>query len=420
MDKNRRVVLKSLAAAAAMPTLGMSGFAKAAEMRATDSILRDAASSGKVPGIVAAVTTGKETIFAAAHGLRGLGETPPVKRDTVFYIASMTKPLTSVAAMQLVEQGKIKLDEPVGKFVPELANLNVLEGYNTNGTPKLRPAKTQVTLRQLLTHTSGFAYDIWDEDILKYYKVAGLPPLGGATKKALDLPLIFEPGTDWMYGISLDWTGLVIEAISGMRLGAYLEHNVTGPIGMKDTAFAIRPDMRERLSKMHSRNQDGQLSVIPFEFKQDAEVQSGGAGLYSTTPDYLKFMRMILNKGRADGVQILSEKTVTEHLYKNAMGDSKLRVHKLKTAIPFISNDAEFFPGVEKTWSTGFMINNAQAFTGRTAGSLGWAGLANTYFWIDPKKDIAGVAMMQLLPFADKTSLDIFYDFEKSVYSTRA
>jgi methyl acetate hydrolase len=416
MENNRRIVLKSLAAFAALPTLWTSVFAAAAEMSTADRGLRDAASTGKVPGIVAGVTNSKETIFTAAHGVRGLGETLPIRNDTVFYIASMTKPLTSVAAMQLVEQGKIKLDEPVGKYVPELANLNILEGYNPDGTPKLRPAKTQVTLRQLLTHTSGFAYDIWDENILKYYKIAGLPPLSGGTKKALEIPLVFESGTDWKYGPSLDWTGVLIENISGLRLGQYLERNVTGPIGMKDTAFFIRPDMRERLSKMHSRQNDSKLSVIPFEYKQDPDEESGGAGMYSTAPDYLKFMQMILNKGRANGTQILSARTVTEHLSKNAMGD--IRVKKLKTAIPFLSNDAEFFPGVEKTWSTGFMINETQAFTGRSAGSLAWAGLANTYFWIDPKRDIAGVVMMQLLPFADKMSLDIFYDFEKSVYSS--
>jgi len=416
MDNTRRNVLKSLAAVAGLPTLWTGAYAAAAEKTAAELVLQNATSTGQVPGIVAGVTNSKETIFTAAHGLRGLGETLPITNDTVFYIASMTKPLTSVAAMQLVEQGKIQLDEHIGKYLPELANLKILEGYNSDGTPKLRPAKTQVTLRHLLTHTSGFAYDIWDESILKYYKVAGLPPLSGGTKKALEIPLVFEPGTNWKYGPSLDCTGVLIETVSGLRLGQYLERNVTGPIGMKDTAFFIRPDMRERLSKMHSRQNDGKLSVIPFEYKQDPDEESGGAGLYSTTPDYLKFMRMILNKGRVNGMQILSAQTVTEHLSKNAMGD--IRVKKLKTAIPFLSNDAEFFPGVEKTWSTGFMINEAQAFTGRSAGSLAWAGLANTYFWIDPKKDVAGVAMMQLLPFADKTSLDIFYDFEKSVYSS--
>lgn len=418
MQKNRRVVLKSLAAAAVMPALSMTGHTSAAEVKSADAILVDAASSGKVPGVVGAVTNGHETLFSAAHGVRGLGETFPVQLDTVFYIASMTKPLTSVAAMQLVEQGKIKLDEPIGKYIPDLANPRVIEGYRPDGTAVLRPAKRAITLRHLLTHTSGFAYDIWNQDILRYYKTAGIPNLGTGERKALDIPLIFEPGTNWMYGINLDWTGVVIEKLTGMRLGEYVEKNVTGPIGMTDTAFFIRPDMRARLSKMHTRKDDGQLSVLPFEVKQNPQEESGGAGLYSTVPDYLKFMRMILSDGKANGHQILSADTVREHLCKNAMGD--IRVRKLETAIPFLSQNAEFFPGVQKTWSTGFMINETQAFTGRSAGSLAWAGLANTYFWIDPKKNLAGVAMMQLLPFADSTSLNIFYDFEKSVYAQHA
>jgi methyl acetate hydrolase len=407
---------KTLAEVAAMPLPWMSTHADAADMSRADAVLKDSVSSGKVPGIVAAVTTSKETIFTAAHGLRGLGETLPIKDDTVFYIASMTKPLTSVAALQLVEQGRVNLDEPVAKYVPELATLNILDGYETNGAPKLRPARTQVTLRHLLTHTSGFTYDIWDEKILNYYNVAGVPPLSGGSKSALEIPLVFEPGTNWKYGVGLDWAGVLIERVSGLRLGEYLERNVTGPIGMKDTAFFIRPDMRERLSKMHSRMDDAQLSVIPFEYKQDPEKESGGAGLYSTAPDYLQFMRMILNKGRANGMQILNEQTVTRHLSTNAMGD--IRVRKLETAIPFLSNDAEFFAGVEKTWSMGFMINEAPLSTGRSKGSLCWAGLANTYFWIDPEKDVAGLAMMQLLPFGDKASLDIFHEFERTVYST--
>lgn len=385
-------------------------------MNSIDAVLKNAITSRKVPGIVGAVTNDQETLFSAAYGVQSLDERSPAQLDTVFYIASMTKPLTSVAAMQLVEAGKIGLDEPVAKYVPELANLSVLVGYRSDGNPILRPARVQITLRHLLTHTSGFAYNIWNADILKYYKVTGIPVLSTGAKKALDLPLIFDPGTSWMYGPSLEWTGIVVETISGMRLGEYLKKNVTGPMGMTDTAFLIRPDMRARLSKMHSRKDNGQLEILPFEVKQNPEQEFGGAGLYSTAPDYLKFMRMILNKGKANGHKILNSQTVQEHLYKNAMGS--IRVKKLETAIPFLSQDAEFLPGIEKTWSTGFMINEAQAFTGRSAGSLAWAGLANTYFWIDPKKNVAGVAMMQLLPFADTTSLDIFYEFEKSVYSS--
>lgn len=380
-----------------------------------DPVLASAVASGDTAGVAAAVITRDETLYTGAHGARTLGASAAMDLDTVMLLASMTKPITSAAAMQLVERGKLSLDGPAAAVIPELGLLKVLQGWDTNGAPQLRDAKGQVTLRHLLTHTSGFTYEIWNADMECFYRTQNIPGILTGQKAALRVPLCFDPGTRWEYGIGTDWVGQLVEAASGLSLGDYFQRNITGPLGMDSTAFKISTAMRTRLAGMHVRGADGTLSVIPLETVQDPEFQSGGAGLYSTANDYLKFMRMILNAGRGNGNQVIKPETVAL-MSRNAMGP--LRVTRLSTQNPFFSSDVEFFPGVPKTWGLGFMINESPAPTGRSAGSLAWAGLANTYFWIDPTRNIAGLAMMQTLPFVDPRTLDVFYGFEKSVYAS--
>ena len=379
-----------------------------------DALLSAAVSAGDVPGVVAALTTREETIYEAAHGLRVQGLPEPMRPDTVMALASMTKPIVSAAAMQLVEQGRIGLDAPAANIIPELGQVRVLEGWEADGQPRARAAKGAITLRRLLTHTAGFTYDVWNADMARYLKTMNLPRAGSGQERALRLPLCFDPGERWEYGINIDWAGKMVEAVSGMRLGAYLERNLTGPLGMSSTAFKISPAMRARIAKVHQRSADGTFTLNPFEVPQDPEFEPGGGGLYSTAEDYQRFMRMILNGGKGNGNQVLRRETV-ELMSRNAMGD--LRVAMLPSQNPLLSCDAEFFPGVPRTWSTAFMINEAVAPTGRSAGSLAWAGLTNTYFWIDPAKSIGGVLMTQVLPFVDPRALALFTAYEKSVYS---
>jgi CubicO group peptidase (beta-lactamase class C family) len=331
------------------------------------------------------------------------------------FIASMTKPVTGVAAMQLVEQGKLSLDEPAAKLIPALGEVKVLDGWDAQGRPRLREAKGVITLRKLLTHTSGYVYDIWNADMNRYLEVTGLPRAGSGRNIALTAPLAFDPGERWEYGIGIDWAGKMVEAASGMRLGAYVRENIFGPLGMESTAYRISPSMRERLAKVHQRNDDGGLTVTDFEVNQEPEFEPGGGGLYSTAGDYLRFMRMILNGGSGNGNRLLRPETV-ELMSRNSIGD--LRVTLLPASKPALSRDAEFFAGTPKTWGLTFMINEADAPTGRPAGSLAWAGLANTYFWIDAKNGIAGVLMAQVLPFVDAKALALFYAFEKGVYGS--
>ena len=380
-----------------------------ARLKATaDPVLGKSVAAGDVPGVVAAVTTRDATVYEAGFGSRVLGQGPAMTHDTVMWIASMTKPVTGVAAMQLVEQGRLSLDEPAAKVLPELGRVRVLEGWDGD-KPRLREPRSAITLRNLLTHTSGYAYDIWNADMDKYLNVMGLPRAGSGRNIALTTPLASDPGTRWEYGIGIDWAGKMVEAASGQRLGAYMQEHIFGPLGMGSTAYRITPSMRERLAKVHQREAGGGLSVTPFETNQEPEFEPGGGGLYSTAGDYLKFIRMILNRGGC----LLRPETV-ELMSRNAMGD--LRVVKLPAVRAALSCDAEFFEGTPKTWGLTFMINEADAPTGRPAGSLAWAGLGNTYFWIDPKNGIGGVHMAQVLPFVDARALAGFYAFEKSVY----
>ena len=380
-----------------------------------DHLLQQAVQAGHVPGVVAAASSSQGTVYEAAFGERALGRGVAMTPDTVFWLASMTKPIVGAAAMQLVEQGKLTLDEPAAKFLPELAGVKLLTGWDSSGQPLLQAPKAQITLRQLLTHTAGFTSDIWNVDSARYLKTMNLPRAGSGKKIALSVPLTFEPGTRWEYGINIDWVGQVVAAVSGMRLGEYIQKNIAEPLGMGSTGFKISPSMRSRLATVHQRDTlTGVLSPTSFEVSQDTEFDPGGGGLYSTAGDYLRFTRMILNQGRGNGHQLLKPETVAL-MSKNAMGP--LRVSLLRTQNPAASLDAEFFPGIEKSWGLTFMINEQQAPTGRSTGSLAWAGLPNAFFWIDPKKDLAGVILMQLLPFVDPHAIGLFTAYEKAVYA---
>ena len=379
-----------------------------------DRVLREAIDRDDVPGVVAMAATREGSVYEGAFGKRVLPDGTAMTADTVFWIASMTKAITSTAAIQLVEQQKLTLDEPIAAVLSELATPQVLEGFDAAGEPRLRPARRPITLRHLLTHTAGFVYPIWNTDIGRYIDKTGTPDVRTCENRALALPLVFDPGEKWDYGINIDWVGKAVERASGQRLGDYFAQHLFAPLAMKDTAFKLTPEHRSRLVAMHARSENGSLAPIPFEMPQEPEFEMGGGGLYSTAPDYLAFVQLFLNNGTAHGRQVLKPETV-RLMAENAIGD--LRVQPLRTAMPASSNDAEFFPGMPKKWSLGFMISTEAVPGGRSAGSLAWAGLGNTYFWIDRARGIGGVVLMQLLPFADANALALFDRFEKAIYA---
>jgi methyl acetate hydrolase len=377
-----------------------------------DQVLRQKCEAKELPGAVAIAATGKEIIYQGAFGKRDLGKEDAMTADSVFWIASMTKAVTSAGAMQLVEQGKLSLDEPLGKLLPDLASPQVLEGFDANGEPKLRPARTPITLRHLMTHTAGFCYHLWNADMAKYLEKTGLPAITTCKNDALKIPIMTDPGTRWEYGINIDFIGKAVEAVSGKRLDAYLRDHLFSPLGMNDTRFKITDAQRQRLVGMHARTPDG-LVPIPFELEQEPEFHMGGGGLYSTAADYIKFTQMILNKGSGNGNQVLKPETIAL-MGQNHMGE--LNVNKLVSADLALTNDVDLYPDMVKKWGLSFLINTAKTPEGRSAGSLAWAGLANTYFWIDPARDVTGVILMQLLPFGDAKCLEAFAGFERGVY----
>lgn len=380
-----------------------------------DTLLLEAVRSGHVPGAVAMAASRDGTIAEAAAGERTLGSGAPMSLDTVFWIASMTKALTTTAALQLVEQGKLDLDAAASTIAPQLGQARVLTGFDSLGQPITRAPKSEITLRHLLTHTSGFGHETWSAEVQRTQSAWNIPRIGSGREAALRAPLLFDPGERWQYGIGIDWTGQLVEAASGQTLGAYLQEHVFAPLRMHSTAFRLTPALRERLAKMHQRDPDGSMRAIDFEVVQEPEFELGGGGLYSTAGDYLRFVRCILNGGTLEGSRILASDTVRE-MARNQIGD--LRVRPMKTALPALSNDAEFLPGTPKTWGLGFQINEDATPTGRPAGGLMWAGLPNCFYWIDLAGGVGGVLLTQILPFADPKAVTLFEEFETAVYAS--
>jgi len=414
----RRHILKSAAALAATASVGCSigrAWAQGPQSRQIDAALRRAVEAKEVPGVVAVAANDKGVIYEGAFGARDLVQGPAMTLDTIFRLASMTKAVTSVAAMQLVEQGKLQLDQPIGNVLPELSAPQVLEGFDDSGAPRLRPAKRPITLRHLLTHTAGFGYEFLNADLIRYVKTSGTP--SGSTGKlaSLRMPLLFDPGDRWEYGINLDWVGRAVEAVSGLPLEVYFRQHVFAPLGMSDTDYVISSAQRSRLVSAHQRKSDGSLEPITPPDPPWREFWSGGGGLYSTGRDYLVFLQMLMHQGRFNGAQLLRPQTVTL-MGQNQIGD--IRAGVAKTAMPERSNDFDFFPGMSCKWGLGYMITPHPGPNGRSAGSVTWAGIFNTYYWLDPQKRIAGVFLTQILPFADHQAVALYGEFESGVYGT--
>ena len=382
-------------------------------LKSIDTILSRAVESKAMPGVVAVAATDKGVLYEGAFGTREVGKDAPMTLDTVVWIASMTKAITATAAMQLVENGKLGLERPASEVVPELAAAKVLEGFDAAGKPRLRAPKRPITLRHLLTHTAGFGYEIWDPAIAQYQTATGTPGITTCTNAALTTPLMFDPGDRWEYGINIDWVGKIVETMSGQKLDRYFQEHIFGPLGIKDTSFKISSSQRARLATVHQRGEGGALAPIEFGLPQEPEFLMGGGGLYGTAGDYLTFARMIMQDGTFKGVQVLRPETVAL-MSQNHIGPIEVGV--FRTAMPALSHDIELFPGMSKKWGLSFLINTQPAPTGRSAGSLAWAGLANTYFWIDRAKRVCGVFLSQLLPFYDPAAIDLFGKFETEVY----
>ena len=382
---------------------------------AADAILeRVTTGELRVPGVVAMVTDRERNIYAGAAGLRRLDGDTAMTTDTVFAMFSTTKAITATAALQLVEEGRLDLDAPAQRHVPEIGELQVIDGFDEAGEPRLRAPKRDITTRMLLLHTAGFGYDFFNATYHRLAEEKGQPSVVTATRASLMTPLLFDPGDDWEYGSNIDWAGLVVEAITGRRLGEVFAERIFEPLGMTDTTFAITDALRARRAGMHARNADGTLTPIDFEPTPEPEVDMGGHGLYGTVGDYMKFIRMWLDDGAGPRGPVLQPETV-RMAAQNHLGEKKIRM--LPGVVPQLANDAEFFPGLAKSWSFSFMVNDEPAPTGRPAGALGWAGLANLFYWIDRQNGVGGFWATQILPFGDPTSFGAYLDVETAVYA---
>ena len=368
----------------------------------------------RVPGVVAAITGRDGLLYEGASGQRTHGQAGAMTTDSVFAMFSTTKAITATAVLQLVEDGLLDLDAPARNYVPMIGELKVLEGFDIDGTPRLRAPKKHITTRMLLLHTAGLGYEFFNENYNRLVQEGRQPSIISGSLAALMTPLLFEPGEEWEYGSSMDWAGLVVEAITGKRLGEVMQQRIFEPLGMTDTAFSMTASMLQRRAGMHQREEDGSLTAVEGSLlPEEPEVHMGGHGLFSTVKDYCLFIRAWLNDGQGDHGPILKPETIR---FAEKNGLDNLKIKALPCVIPSISHTAEFFPGMPKSWALSFMINEQDAPTGRPAGSLAWAGLANLFYWIDRKNGIGGFWATQILPFVDPVSTNGYLDFETATY----
>ena len=384
------------------------------KQRLDDVLARATQGADRVPGVVAMITDREGNIYEGAAGERILGSGVPMTLDTTFALFSTTKAITGTAVLQCVEEGLLDLDAPAATYVPDIGELKVLDGFDAGGNPVLREPKRDITTRMLLLHTAGFGYDFFNESYNRLSQEHGQPSVITCSKAALTTPLLFDPGEKWEYGTNIDWAGQVVESIRGHRLGDVMRERIFEPLEMADTAFTMSPSMKDRLAPIHQRESDGSLTpLIGFELPAEPEVHMGGHGLHGTVGDYMKFIRMWLNDGAGTSGRVLSPETVAAAVQNGLEGQ---HVGLLPGVLPTLSNDAEFFPGVPKGWAYSFMTNEEVAPTGRPAGSLAWAGLANLYYWIDRQTGVGGFWATQILPFADPGSINGYLEFETAVY----
>jgi methyl acetate hydrolase len=373
-------------------------------------------SEPRVPGVVAMITDRDGDIYAGAAGQRRIGGAP-MDAETVFAIFSTTKAIAGTAALQCVEEGLLDLDAPAKTYAPAIGRLQVIEGFGADGSPKLRPPKSDITTRQLLLHTAGLGYDFFNEKYKRLAEEQGQPSVVSASRAAIETPLLFDPGERWEYGSNIDWAGQVVEGVRGKRLGEVMQERIFAPLGMTETAFTRTDEMKARTATIHARGADGSLTPMDdFALPDYPEIDMGGHGLYGTVRDYMKFIRMWLNDGDGPNGRVLKPETVAWAVSGGLVPPQKVTM--LPGVIPSLSNDAEFFPGLAKDWSYTFMVNREAAPTGRPAGAIGWAGLANCFYWIDRANGVGGYWATQVLPFGDPVSFPGYLDFETAVYQS--
>lgn len=378
-----------------------------------NSALDSAVADGHTVGVVGIVADRDGVVHESAHGVTAHGTDTAMRVDSVFRAFSMTKAVGTIAAMQLVEQGRLDLETPVADLVADFSTVQVLDGWDGD-TPRLRPAASPCTVRHLATHTSGIVYDVWNDDQARYLAATGgVSTLSGAIASLQSFPMMFDPGSRWAYGPSTDWLGRVVEAVADEPIDSYLRREIFEPLAMSSTDVEFDDDRSSRRVAVHANTPDG-FAVIDMDLPPTPEFYGMGHAMHTTGPDYARLCRMVLGGGELDGNRIVTEATVAT-MSANAIGD--LRVERQPTAIPALGCDIDLFPGIDKTFTLGFMRNEEDVPGMRRAGTLSWAGVMNTHYWIDPAAGLTGVVMMQHLPFVDDDALATYESFERAVYA---
>ena len=373
--------------------------------------------AGMVPGAVAMVGNADGVTYQSAFGPSDRADGRPHAIDDVFMLASMTKAVTAVAAAQLLEEGRFALDQPAEEILPEIARHQVITGFDADDRPILRPARGKVTMRHLFTHTSGHSSDVWNYHTKHYAEVMGLPPIPSCKVAAFDLPLAFDPGTGWEYGVATDFLGKIIEKLSGMRLEEYFRTQIFDRIGMGWTSFVMDERQLGKLVPVRNKAGRGKITAGTFMISQTPEMYMAGAGLYGTAGDYMKFLQMFLNRGRAAHGRVLKPETI-DLMFRNHIG--AISLPPLKTVIPGASADLVLDQPPGSKWSLVGHTNLTDMPGRRRAGSQFWGGLASSYYWIDPGSGLAGLVLFSYLPYADTDGLDLFEALERDAYAALA
>lgn len=393
-----------------------------------DPIFQKAVDLKQVPGVAAvALDRSGKVLFSKGYGHTRLDDpdAPDVTPESPCLMLSCTKLVTCIAALQLIEKRQLSIHDPVAKYVPEIQKVLQLHGFHSDGRPALRPPEKKVLVLHLLTHTSGFTYDTMDHVTLKYRLAVGQTPALYAARSAMEdymTPLMFEPGSDFVYGISIDWLGMIVERISGQRLADYVDHNILQPLSMRDTGVALTEFQENRFMNIHVKNAKGQLTPTSMRMVVDPEVSPGGIYLYSTCSDYAQLLLTILNNGTHPTLHttILQSETVKSLLFTDMIpqvGCAPQGIGEIVTSMATVNCEGTFLPGIQKGWSCGFMINNQPLPNGRKEGSGAWSGAGNCYYWIDPIAGKLGFVVCAVMPFFDKQVLHLADALERAVYN---
>jgi methyl acetate hydrolase len=380
------------------------------EATVLEQILDKAVETQNLPFAVGRVVSKGEVLWAGAAGSAAPGLV--ASQETQFRLWSMTKGIGALAVMVLVDRGELSLDTEVADVLPAFDELEVIESIDGSSIQYRRPAR-RATIRHLLTHTSGLAYPLYNPKMIQYMQATGMSYVMQGRIDELTMPLMFDPGTEWSYGIGPDWAGYVIQQVTGRSVEDFCQTEIFEPLALP--SFSFRPSHHaDHLAGTFARTDQGTFVDAEFSPPADPELHGLGNALYGNAQDYTRFLQLVLGSGELDGVRLISPETFRA-MTSNQIGD--VPIPAIRSQDASISADVDhLFDDTRMTHTAGFFRTEADVPGMRSEGSLWWAGFLNTHYWVDPARDIAAVLMTQSLPFCEARFMGVFADFEREVY----